>query len=108
MQPMPSALGCYKKPARSPLANWPRSGVGFVRCACHAAWSFTMTAPTLRETSPLAAETARGNFRPVLAWMRANVHEHGDRYTADEVIRRATGTALDTSAWFRHIDAKFS
>jgi carboxypeptidase Taq len=44
----------------------------------------------------------------VLAWLRTNVHAHGDRFTADEVIRRATGTALDTGAWFRHIDTKFS
>jgi carboxypeptidase Taq len=44
----------------------------------------------------------------VLAWQRKHVHAHGDRFTADEVIRRATGTALDTGAWFRHIEAKFS
>ena len=65
-------------------------------------------AETYAKKSPLAAETEKGLFGPVLAWLRTNVHAHGDRFTADEVIRRATGTALDTGAWFRHIDTKFS
>lgn len=57
---------------------------------------------------PMAAEIERGDFAPVLDWLRKSVHVHGDRYTADEVIRRATGSTLDPSAYFRHVEAKFS
>jgi hypothetical protein len=30
----------------------------------------------------------------------------GDRLTADEIITGATGTGLDTAAFFRHVEAK--
>lgn len=37
---------------------------------------------------------ARGEFAPLLDWLRRNVHEHGARYEASELIERATGRPL--------------
>ena len=39
----------------------------------------------------LPAHIAEGDFRPLLAWLRANVHEQGARYETQELIARATG-----------------
>ena len=38
-----------------------------------------------------------GELQPLLQWMRQNIHEHGARYTADELVRRATGRPLETT-----------
>lgn len=36
-----------------------------------------------------------GKFQPLLEWLRKNVHEHGARFTADELIRKITGNPID-------------
>jgi len=38
---------------------------------------------------------ARGDFGGLLAWLREQVHRHGQRYTAAELVRRATGNPPD-------------
>ena len=50
---------------------------------------------------------AEGRFAPLLAWLRTNVHAHGSRYPAREVLRRATGEALGTAAYERHVAARY-
>ena len=34
---------------------------------------------------------AKGDFAPLLAWLRANVHEKASRYSAAEIVTQATG-----------------
>ena len=45
-----------------------------------------------------------GEFQHLLAWLRANVHQVGHRMPAEDIIRKATGSGLDTAAFFRHIE----
>jgi carboxypeptidase Taq len=51
-------------------------------------------------------DLARGDMRALLAWLRANIHEHGYLYDADELIERATGRALDVEPFFRMLALK--
>jgi carboxypeptidase Taq len=37
---------------------------------------------------------ARGEFEPMREWLRERVHRHGRRFTARELVRRATGEEL--------------
>jgi len=50
---------------------------------------------------------ARGDFSPLLGWMRDNVHVHGRRWSADELCRRATGRGLNCDDFLNHLRAKF-
>jgi carboxypeptidase Taq len=47
----------------------------------------------------LDAAFARGEFRPLLAWLRARVHAHGSHHPAGELVERATGRPLGTQAY---------
>ena len=38
---------------------------------------------------------ARGDYAPLLGWLREKVHRHGQRYRAADLVRRATGPAPD-------------
>ena len=38
---------------------------------------------------------ARGDFRDLLAWLRENIHRHGQRYRPRQLIEQATGQAPD-------------
>jgi carboxypeptidase Taq len=42
---------------------------------------------------------ARGDFAPLLGWLREHVHGHGSRYPAGELIQRATGAPLGTAPY---------
>jgi len=63
---------------------------------------------TYERDHALAGEIARGQFAPLLGWLKANVFDLGDRLPAEDVIAKATGRGLDAEAYFRHIEGKFA
>ncbi len=63
-------------------------------------------AETYERDHPLQDEIRRGDFRPLLGWLRENVHHVGQRSTAEGLVMRATGRGLDAAAFFRHLKAK--
>ena len=56
----------------------------------------------------LDAAIARGDFRPLLSWLRENIHRHGKRYPARQLVRRVTGKDLSAEPLLRHLRAKAS
>jgi carboxypeptidase Taq len=48
-----------------------------------------------------------GEFEPLLSWMNENVHRHGKRYPADELIERATGESLTAEYFLKYVEEKF-
>ena len=63
-------------------------------------------AETYAREHPLEDEIRRGEFGGLLAWLRAKIHRPGQRFSADDLIEKATGKRLDAAAFFRHIEAK--
>jgi carboxypeptidase Taq len=49
----------------------------------------------------------RGDFRPLLAWLKENVHGLGSRYSTSELLQRATGRALDVEAYIDHLRDRY-
>lgn len=54
----------------------------------------------------LDAAFTRGDFAPLLAWLREHVHRLGQTYRAPELIRRASGRPPDHAALLRHLTKK--
>jgi carboxypeptidase Taq len=52
------------------------------------------------------AMLARGEFAPILEWLRTNIHAHGRRYPAEELCRNVTGKPLSHDALLRHLATK--
>ncbi len=50
---------------------------------------------------------ARGDFAPLLAWLRKNVHRWGSYHDTDSVLKKATGKPLDEQAFLRHIRTRY-
>jgi carboxypeptidase Taq len=61
-----------------------------------------------REMPGLEQDFARGNFAPLLSWLRSNVHRHGKRYPARELVKKATGFGLTTAPLLAHLREKAS
>src|SRR5205085_7020061 len=59
-----------------------------------------------RDLGDLDAMFARGEFRPLLDWLRTNIHRHGRRYTASQLVQRVTGRPLSARPLLDHLNRK--
>ena len=46
---------------------------------------------------------ARGEFAPLLGWLRKNIHSQGKRYLPRDLVRRVTGSDLSPEPLLRHL-----
>ncbi|MDE2164967.1 MAG: carboxypeptidase M32 [Alphaproteobacteria bacterium] len=60
-----------------------------------------------RAVPGIPAAIAHGDFAPLLAWLRANVHGLGSRFSAREILVRATGKPLDAAVFEHHLRARY-
>jgi len=49
----------------------------------------------------------QGDFTPLRQWLIDNIHRHGQRYTAAELVQRVTGRPLDHQPLMDHLRRKF-
>jgi len=50
---------------------------------------------------------AQGDFKPLLGWLRTNVHQRASSVSAPELLTDATGKPLDTDAFQRHLQTRY-
>jgi carboxypeptidase Taq len=55
----------------------------------------------------LTERLERGDFAPLLAWLRERVHRHGRKFTPAEILERAIGKPLDAGPWIAYVQSKF-
>ena len=51
----------------------------------------------------LSQKIARGEFAPLLTWLRAKIHRHGTSLPPAELIERATAAPLSSEPFLRHV-----
>ncbi|MGH7213414.1 MAG: carboxypeptidase M32 [Tepidisphaeraceae bacterium] len=49
-----------------------------------------------------------GDFRPLLDWLRTNIHQHGKRHTARQLVKKVTGRDLSPQPLLDHLRGKAS
>lgn len=52
------------------------------------------------------AQFARGEFAPLLGWLRKNIHAYGRRYTASQLVQKVTGKPLSADPLLNYLKAK--
>ncbi len=55
----------------------------------------------------VAEQISRGEFAPLLDWLRAHVHAKGSSLSTAEVVVAATGSPLATAAFERHLRERY-
>ncbi len=60
-----------------------------------------------RQVPGLEEKIASGDTRVLLDWLRKNVHRHGKRYSAGELVKRVTGKALSEDYFIRYVKEKY-
>jgi carboxypeptidase Taq len=62
----------------------------------------------LRAQPEIPAQIARGEFQTLHGWMKENVYQHGSKYTAPELMRRATGSELTIEPYIAYLREKYA
>ena len=56
-----------------------------------------------KDLGDLDASFSHGDFAALLQWLRDNIHQHGKRYTATELVKRVTGRELSAEPLLNHL-----
>jgi len=59
-----------------------------------------------KQIPDMPSRISRGDFAPLLAFLRANIHQHGRRYSAGELCHRITGQPLSSEPLLRYLSGK--
>jgi carboxypeptidase Taq len=60
-----------------------------------------------RDLGGLEDDFRRGEFGRLKGWLESHVYRHGQRYRAEELCRRATGSALSPQPFLSYLSEKF-
>ena len=55
----------------------------------------------------IAGQIARGEFAALHGWLRENIYMHGRKFTALELVERATGETLQVEPYIRYLRTKY-
>lgn len=61
-----------------------------------------------RQIGDLEKEIAGGNLRIFLTWLRENVHQWGQIYEAQALMKKVTGKPISADGWWKYITKKYS
>jgi carboxypeptidase Taq len=59
-----------------------------------------------KDLGDLEAQIARGQFAPLLGWLREKIHSQGKRYRATELVKRVTRRPLSAGPLLEHLRQK--
>jgi carboxypeptidase Taq len=59
------------------------------------------------EVKNIEGKIAKGELAPIRAWLKKNIHHHGRRYSAAELVKRATGKPLAAKFFLDYLSTKY-
>lgn len=88
--------------------HWPDGAWGyFPTYTLGALAAAQLFASATRAVPEILPGIATGDFKPLLSWLRANVHSQGSRLSTDALLEQATGAPLGVAAFRAHLEARY-
>ncbi len=88
--------------------HWPEGLFGYFPSYTLGAMCAAQYFAAIRKAMPdLDARIEAGDLEPVFGWLEANIWRHGSRFETDELMRRATGEALNPAHFRAHLEARY-
>jgi carboxypeptidase Taq len=56
----------------------------------------------------LEAHIANKDFKPLLQWLRENIHQYGHQYSSEELCKKITGEGLNFKYFNNYLDKKYA
>lgn len=95
-------LGCLQD------IHWPSGGWGYFPTYTLGAITAAQLFDAAKKADPdILPAIGRGDFSPLVAWLRANVHGQGSLHETDELLTRATGRPLDAGVFKAHLKTRY-
>jgi carboxypeptidase Taq len=89
--------------------HWSMGGIGyFATYALGNLLSAQYYNTALKAHPQITDEIASGKFDTLLGWLRENIHQHGRKFTSDELTRRITGQSITSKPYIAYLQNKFS
>lgn len=100
--PPSDALGCLQD------VHWSGGMFGyFPTYALGTLLSAQLFEQALKDSPSLESDLTRGDYAPLLHWLREKVHYPGRRYQPSELIERITGETLSAKPFLRYLNDKY-
>jgi carboxypeptidase Taq len=88
--------------------HWFDGAVGYFPCYSLGAMTAAQLYAAACEANPdIPASISRGDFAPLMAWLRPNVHERASSMTTKEIVTAATGRPLDVAIFKAHLQRRY-
>jgi carboxypeptidase Taq len=100
--PPDDRLGCLQD------IHWPSGAFGYFPSYTMGAVAASQLFRAANVRHPhLRARLAHGDFAPLVAFLRDEVHSQGSRWTTQELLERVTGSPLDAAGFLEHLRARY-
>ena len=95
-------LGCLQD------LHWPDGDFGYFPTYTLGAMAAAQLAAAARAADPqIMAGIGRGDFAPLMSWLRDHVHSKGSVQSTDAILRKATGAPLGAAAFEAHLQERY-
>jgi carboxypeptidase Taq len=61
----------------------------------------------VKDRPSIPDDIASGKFDTLLTWLQENIHQHGRKFTSDELTRRVTGESIQSRDYIQYLQTKF-
>jgi carboxypeptidase Taq len=100
--PLDDCLGCLQD------IHWYDGAFGYFPTYTLGAMTAAQLFAAAKRADPtILPGLAEGNFAPLLAWLRTNIHSKGSLLSTADLVKQATGSALDARIYERHLETRY-
>lgn len=102
IRPENDRLGCLQD------IHWPGGSFGYFPTYTLGAMAAAQLFRAAVDSVPNIPDSiAKGDFAPLLGWLRTNVHEQGSLHSSNELLEKATGRPLDAAIFEQHLKSRY-
>lgn len=87
--------------------HWPMGSFGYFPCYSLGAMYAAQWAAAMRRELPFDTQIGEGNLAPIFGWLSERIWQSASVYETDELVRRASGEALDPGHYRAHLAARY-
>lgn len=87
--------------------HWSMGGLGYFATYSLGNINAAQLFETARQDPLVSSSFAKGDFLPLLEWMREHIHVHGSNLLPQDLMAQATGSKTDPTAYLTHLRQRF-
>ena len=102
IEPPNNRLGCLQD------IHWPSGDFGyFPTYTLGAMIAAQLYYAAKLDISSIESEIEEGKFSTLMTWLNKNIHSHGSRFSADQLLNTVTGSSLDPAIFQSHLKNRY-